>query len=561
MLTELRITNFAVIDHVSLDFSGGFHVFTGETGAGKSILIDAIALLLGGRASVDHIRAEAEEAELEAAFSLPPRGPVIDRLRDLDDLELPGGELIIRRVLSRSGRHRIYLNGRLIPLHVIQDLAGILVDIHGQHDQQSLLSAESQRDALDGFGHLRRLGHDYRRRYQDWRTGQRLLEELTREAEEGSRQEEFLRFQCREIEDAAVQPGEEEALLVERNRLAHAHRIEELGEEAYRVLYGGQSSVLEGLGVIGDRLRELSSIDPGAARWGTPCEAATVELRELAHEIRDYLQRLERDPARLVSVEERLDRIQRLKRKYGGSVEAVLSQAEELKTQLERLASSQSRIGELRERVTRDYAELESVAAELSEGRQRVAGDLGGRVRKELAALRMENTRFQVEVRQDAGDTGLTANGRDRVEYLLSANQGEPLLPLSKVASGGELSRVMLALKTVLAESDRVPVLIFDEVDAGVGGATAEVMGRRLKALGAYHQVFCITHLPQIASHADRHLLVEKAVRQNRTVTHVKPLDQEGRQEEIARMLGGVRITGAVRRTAEEMIGDAGRGS
>ena len=560
MLTELRIANFAVIDRLSLEFSRGFHVLTGETGAGKSILIDAIALLVGGRASVDQIRAEAEEAELEAAFSLPQHGPVIDRLRDLGDLELPDGELIIRRVLSRSGRNRLYLNGRLVPLHAVQDLAGTLVDIHGQHDQQSLLSVESQRDALDGFGNLKDTVSDYRRRYQDWRAGQRLLEELNREAVEGKRHEELLRFQCREIEEAGLQPEEEETLLAERNRLAHAHKLEALGEEAYQVLYGSQTSVLGGLGLIGDRLRELASMDPGAARWGGPCDAAAIELQELAHELRDYLQRLEHDPARLVSVEERLDRIQRLKRKYGGSVDALLSQVEDLNTQLERITGSQSRISELEDRVAQDFKALQSVAVKLSEGRMRVAREFGVRVVKELRALRMGDTRFQIGVRPDTDDTALTVHGRDRVEYLLSANPGEPLLPLSKVASGGELSRVMLALKTVLAESDRVPVLIFDEVDAGIGGATAEVMGRRLRALGAYHQVFCITHLPQIASQADRHLLVEKTVQQNRTVTHVKLLDQGGRREEIARMLGGVRITGSVRQTAAEMIGGTDRG-
>ena len=560
MLTELRIRNFALIDHLSLGFSHGFHVLTGETGAGKSILVDAVALLVGGRASVEQIRAEAEEAELEAAFLLQPDSGVLERLREFGDLELSGGELVIRRVLSRSGRNRTYVNGRLTPLHLVQKLAGTLVDIHGQHEQQSLLSEDVQRDALDSLGNLRALRDEYRGRYEEWRTQQRLLEESRREAEEGRQQEEFLRFQLDEIEGAALQSGEEENLAAERARLVHAHRLEELGLGAYDALYGNDGSILNGLGAIGDRLGELGSIDPATTEWGGLCSTAAIQLKELAHQLRDYLRQLESSPDRLSLVEERLDRIQRLKRKYGGNVDALRSQAQELAARLERVASSHSRVGALDEQVEQGHAAVQALAARLSEARARVARDLEARVLKELSALRMENTRFQVDLRKTSGPDGLTATGRDRVDYLLSANKGEPLLPLAKVASGGEMSRIMLALKSVLAASDGVPVLIFDEVDAGIGGAAAEVMGRRLKTLGAFHQVFCITHLPQIASRADGHFVVEKRADRNRTVTQVKRLDQEGRREEIARMLGGVKITRAVRETAAEMIGDRERG-
>ena len=560
MLTELRISNFALIDHLSLGFSHGFHVLTGETGAGKSILVDAVALLVGGRASVEQIRAEAEEAELEAAFLLQPDSGVLERLREFGDLELSGGELVIRRVLSRSGRNRTYVNGRLTPLHLVQKLAGTLVDIHGQHEQQSLLSEDVQRDALDSLGNLRALRDEYRGRYEEWRTQQRLLEESRREAEEGRQQEEFLRFQLDEIEGAALQSGEEENLAAERARLVHAHRLEELGLGAYDALYGNDGSILNGLGAIGDRLGELGSIDPATTEWGGLCSTAAIQLKELAHQLRDYLRQLESSPDRLSLVEERLDRIQRLKRKYGGNVDALRSQAQELAARLERVASSHSRVGALDEQVEQGHAAVQALAARLSEARARVARDLEARVLKELSALRMENTRFQVDLRKTSGPDGLTATGRDRVDYLLSANKGEPLLPLAKVASGGEMSRIMLALKSVLATSDGVPVLIFDEVDAGIGGAAAEVMGRRLKTLGTFHQVFCITHLPQIASQADSHFVVEKRAHRSRTVTQVKRLDQEGRREEIARMLGGVKITRAVRETAAEMIGDRERG-
>ncbi|MEK6526813.1 MAG: DNA repair protein RecN [Nitrospirota bacterium] len=557
MLTELRISNFAVIDRLSLEFSGGFQVLTGETGAGKSILVDAITLLVGGRASVDQIRSDAEEAVLEAAFSLQAPSQVTDRLRDVGLLGPQDTELIIRRVLSRAGRHRVYLNGSLTPLHLLQTLAGTLVDIHGQHEQQSLLSSHAQLEVLDAFGHLKELRNDYASQYEQWKMRQRELEEAMRMSADRSHREEMLRFQQRELEEADVQPGEEETLATERHRLAHAHRLAELSQEAYELLYGGDASLLGSLGSVTDRLRELGTIDPDTREWAALCDGATVNLRELTQRLRDYRQGLEQDPDRLARVEERLDRLLRLKKKYGGSLESLLSRARELKQQLEEMAVCETRIAELRGLVSEDYARVEALAERLSEGRTRAAGKLETRVKEELAALRMDHTQLQIKVSADGGESALGPTGRDRVEYVLSAIQGEPLLPLARVASGGELSRVMLAIKTVLAETDRVPVLIFDEVDAGIGGAVAAVMGQRLRALADYHQVFCITHLPQIASQAGTHFVVEKETIKKRTVTSVRRLDQGGRRDEIARMLGGLAVTKAVRATAAEMIGDA----
>ncbi len=559
MLTELRIANFAVIDRLALEFSSGFHVLTGETGAGKSILVDAIALLVGGRVSVDQIRADAAEAELEAAFTVPSGSPLVDLLRQAGALGPSDEELIVRRIISRSGRNRNYLNGHLTPLHVIQGLAGTLVDIHGQHDQQSLLSSTAQLEALDAFGDLHGLRSEYATRYRQWQARQRELHEVEQAAAQRAREEEFVRFRSQELEDASLHPGEEEALLAERNRLAHAQRLAELGEGAYQSLYEGESSVLSDLGRVKSRLRELGAIDSATSDWADLCDASIVQLRELAQQVREYLLHLEQDPERLSPVEERLDRIQRLKKKYGGSFNALLSQAEELKNQLSQLESSQSREADLRELVAQDRAELDTLATRLSQGRQQAAGELEKRVMEELATLRMQRTRFHIEVLPESTDMEFTPSGRDRVEYLLSANQGEPSLPLARVASGGELSRVMLAMKSVLTRTDRVPILIFDEVDAGIGGAVAEVVGRRLKKLSEYHQVFCITHLPQIASLADHHFEVKKAVKQGRTVTGVRRLDKKGRREEIARMLGGLTITRAVRETAAEMIGEADR--
>ena len=559
MLTELRISNFAVIDRLSLEFSRGFHVLTGETGAGKSILVDAIALLVGGRASADQIRSDADEAVLDAAFSLPPTGSLTDRLRNEGVLATHDTELIVRRVLSRTGRNRLYLNGILTPLHVIQSLAGTLIDIHGQHEQQSLLSSQAQLDALDAFGQLRALRDEYAREYDQWRVRARELDEAERTVAERSQREEFLRFQCRELEEANVQPGEEESLGFERHRLAHAHQLSELAQGAYELLYGGDASVLGCLGMVRDQLKEIRAIDADTEEWSSLSEGATVQLRELSQRLRDYRESLDQDPARLVQVEERLDRIQRIKKKYGGSEALLDSRLHELKRQLEEVASCETTLAELRKSVAEHSVHVEALAGQLSESRVRVARHMESRVRQELASLRMDQTRFQIQVRSEGSESALGPTGRDHVEYLLSANQGEPLLPLARVASGGELSRVMLAMKTVLAEADHVPVLIFDEVDSGIGGAVAAVMGRRLRDLADYHQVFCITHLPQIASQAKCHFVVEKAARQKRTVTRVRQLDQAGRQEEIARMLGGLTITKAVRQTAAEMIGEASR--
>lgn len=565
MLTELRISNFALIDRLDLGFTRGFHVLTGETGAGKSILVDAIALVVGGRASAEHIRAEADEAILEAAFSLPPSGPVTDRLRATELVGPRETEVVVRRILSRSGRNRIYLNGNLAPLHLLQSLAGTLIDIHGQHEQQSLLSPQAQLDVLDAFGQLQGLRAEYETRYEAWKRGERELEDAAHAAAERAQLEDLLRFQCRELEAADLQAGEEEDLAVERSRLNHSRRLAELAETAYALLYEGDPAVLGGLGPVSQNLRELCRIDSRMNELLELSEGATAQLREVASRLRDYRQGLEEDPERLAQVEERLALIQRLKKKYGGSqeyggsIDALLARAQQVKQELEALANAESHLAELRDRISRVRVLVEESAQRLSEGRKLAAARLESRVKEEFASLRMDRTRFQIGILtgRDTGSVGPA--GWDQVEFLLSANEGEPLLPLARVASGGELSRVMLAMKTVLAEMDRVPVLIFDEVDAGIGGAVASVMGKRLRALANYHQVFCITHLPQIAAQAETHFLVEKEVVRKRTVTRVRRLDSKARQEEVARMLGGLAITKAVRATAAELIGEAER--
>ena len=554
MLVELRIVNFALIEQLSLQFQSGFTVLTGETGAGKSLLIDAIALLVGGRASTDQIRSGEDEAQLEAAFSLPDTHPLLQRLRLQEIIGQNESELILRRVLSRSGRHRVYVNGSLCPLRVLEELGGTLVDIHGQHEQQSLLATAKQLEALDGFGRLTELREQYEHTYQGWKELRRALEVLQNDVVDRARREDLLRFQVQEIEQAGLLSDEEEQLRSERQRLVHANRLRELAHEAHAELQADEQAVLTRLGRVGRTLTELVQIDPAMGDCEHIATESAIPLKELAGRLRDYSQRLEADPARQAVVEDRIDLIQQLKKKYGGSVEAVIATGQRVQEELQLLDNHQERTVELTAQLEEKSNRLRTLAQQLSQKRTDAAKRMTTSVEAELAALKMEQAIFQVMVSNDESPEGIGPAGCDRVEFLLSSNPGEPPRPLGRVASGGELSRIMLALKTVLAEMDQVPVLVFDEIDTGVGGAVAAAMGIKLRTLGSFHQVFCITHLPQVASQAEHHLLVKKGLDGQRTSTSVRMLKGVGREEEIARMLGGSTITKKMRETAAELI-------
>ncbi len=557
MLAELRIVNFALIEQLSLQFQSGFTVLTGETGAGKSLLIDAIALLVGGRASTDQIRSGEDEAQLEAAFHLPDTHPLLQHLRSQDIIGRNESDLILRRVLSRSGRHRVYVNGSLCPLRVLEELGGTLVDIHGQHEQQSLLATAKQLDALDGFGRLYELRRKYEQAYLGWKDLRTQLDVLQNDVDDRARRESMLRFQAQEIEQAGLLPDEEEQLRSERQRLVHAHRLRELAHEAHVELQEDEQAVLTRLGRIGRTLGELAQTDPTMGDCEPSVTESAIQLKELAGRLRDYAEQLEANPDRQVVVEDRLDLIQRLKKKYGGSVEAVVATGRLAQEELQLLDNREERTAELTGLLDEEARRLHTLAQQLSKKRIDAAKRMTTLVEAELAALKMEQAIFQVTVSSDELAEGLGPAGRDRVEFLLSSNPGEPPRPLGRVASGGELSRIMLALKTVLAEMDQVPVLVFDEIDTGVGGAVAAAMGTRLRKLGSFHQVFCITHLPQVASQAEHHLLVEKGLESQRTSTSVRVLKGMGREEEIARMLSGPTITKKVRETAAELIAGA----
>lgn len=557
MLTELRISNFGVIEQLAVRFGSGFIVFTGETGAGKSLLIDAVTLLVGGRASADHIRAQADEADLEAAFTLSSDHPILHLLQAKEFARPGESEILIRRVISRTGRNRTYLNGNLCPVHLLEELGGALVDVHGQHEQQSLLSPSAQLEALDAFGRLQALRQDYQAAYRSWQERVAELEAVTAQIAQRREREDLLRFQFQEISDAAVEAGEDARLEQERPRLMHSQQLGDLSDQLHELLYAGDQGVLSLLASARKLLSKMEAMDATAVEWTRVVDDAILPLRDLADRIRYYRDRIEANPERLMEIEQRLDRLHRLGKKYGGSLDAMLALQGSLRAQLDQLDTAETQLQELARAVEEGALLLRDLAGRLSRKRVEAAKKLTSQVTKELSALRMERTRFGVEVVPLSGETAYGPAGQDTVEFVFSANPGEPLKPLAKVASGGELSRVMLALKTILAESDRVPVLIFDEVDAGVGGAVAEVMGRRLRDLSRHHQVLCVTHLPQVGSQAHAHYVVEKQVYQQRTVTHVRLLTERERKEEVARMLAGVTVTKNARAAAAEMIGSA----
>ena len=557
MLTELRITNFAVIERLSLTIDSGFTVLTGETGTGKSLLIDAVALLMGGRASSDQIRFGEDEAQLEASFEIPLTHPLLQRLRDGEILGPQDSQLVVRRIIARSGRNRVYLNGVLSPVHVLEEFAGTLIDIHGQHDQQSLLSNSAQLEVLDAFGRLLELRSQYRSTHRDWVRFREERAALAARLQQGARQEDLLRFQRQELDEAGCRIGEEELLQAERRRLGSSRRLAELVSEAQERIQDDTHGILANLVSTERVLGELSQIDTEMQDTVRFVSEAKVLLKEVADSLRGYAEGLDADPMRLSVIDDRLTVIQKMKKKYGGTIEAVLETHHRVKHELEQLRGADGELDRYDRLIEEQQRNVSVLARTLSEKRADAAQQLTKLAGKELNALKMESVRFLVQVLPSGPDEIYGPDGADRVEFLLSANAGEPLKPMLRVASGGELSRVMLALKSVLADVDHVPVLIFDEIDTGVGGAVAATIGKRLRELGRYHQVLCITHLPQVASQAQHHFSVEKSEVKGRTVATVRSLTGMSREGEIARMLGGERITQKTRSAAAELIAGA----
>ena len=562
MLKELNIKNFAIIDQLRVEFTAGLCVFTGETGAGKSIVVDALNLALGERASADLIRTGCQEAVVEAAFELNGRGTAdVTALLSGQGIETdPGEDLIVRRVLAASGKNKVYINGSLANLATLSALGASLADIHGQHEHQSLLSLERQMEMLDSFGNLAALRTDLSETYfrlQDVRT---KLAELEAGERDRAQREDMLRFQKSEIEAAMLKPGEDAELASEQKLLANSEKLAELSRAADEALYSADNSVLSGLKKAVTGLREIAAIDSRLAPALELCEAGRAQIEEVAREMSAYADRVEFDPDRLEQIGDRLDLIQKLKKKYGATLEEIIEFGATASARLDHMERSAEEIERLTKEAQSIKSGLTARAQELTKKRGAAARELEKKIEAELSHLGMKKTTFIVKIVQEPGDDTLDGHklgprGADRVEFLISPNPGEDPKPLAKIASGGELSRIMLALKTILVEGDSIPTLVFDEVDAGIGGAVAEEVGKRLKRVAAGRQVFCITHLPQIASMATSHYGVSKSVKKDRTSTEVRLLEEKERVDEIARMLGGKTITEATIRHAEEMIG------
>jgi DNA repair protein RecN (Recombination protein N) len=551
MLLELVVENYAVVERLRVHFHAGLNLLTGETGSGKSIVVDALGLLLGGRASADSVRTGAARARVAGIFDVRDHSGV-RRLLEPAGLEIEDGELLIEREILASGKSRAFVGSRPVAASLLKELAPHLADIHGQHDQQLLFSAEAQRDMLDSFGAHRELLDRAREIFSGWRSTGAELDELERSEQEKLRLLDLWSFQRKEIEDAALEAGEDTALENERRVLQNVQRLQIAAAAAYEAVYDSPESAVALARAAAKRVDELCRIDSSLEGLREHLKAADLSLQEAAYSLRDYLSGLEANPGRLEEIENRLAAIDKLKRKYGQSVEEVLTFLEEVRGQIAAVEHAGERMEQLRTAQKKLAQEFAAVAGELTERRTAAARKLEKRVEAELAQLSMERTTFRIAI----NDADWSADGADRVEFLVSPNLGEEPRAMEKVASGGEISRIALALKTCLAapRGKHIRTLVFDEVDAGVGGRAAEGVGRRLKKLAGANQVLCVTHLPQIASFADHHYRVEKQESKGRTVAVLEELDQDARTREVGRMLSGHKLTPEALRNAEQLI-------
>jgi DNA repair protein RecN (Recombination protein N) len=555
MLRFLRIRHLAVIDSVEVEFDPGLNVLTGETGAGKSILVEAVGLLLGGRAASDLVRTGEDAASIEAIF------------------ESGGEELIVRREITAQGRSRAYVNGTLATAGALKELSSRLVELHGQHEHQTLLDPSTHLDVLDAVGALDSLLVPTAATFDAMRASDEELARLRAAVRDRDARQDLVAFQLGELDRANLkanapgEPGEDAELSALRQVLASAERVERLCAEGYASLYESDDAILAGLSGVWRRVAELAALDPQFKPYLDARDGIKSQLEDLAAFLRSYAAGIEASPARLQQVEERLALLERLKRKYGPTLADVVARRDALRRELSDLAGGEDRIVELEREAAAARARFLDAAGALSKARRQVARTFSHRLEAALGELAMERTRFEVRFIDNVPESGWTPRGIDAAEFFVSPNLGEDLRPLARIVSGGELSRVMLAIKTLTATSrlgfsdadDRppsasAPGLIFDEVDAGIGGRVADVVARKLRMLGSAFQVLCITHLPQIAAHADTHFEIEKRVDEGRTRTTVRRLNDAGRVDELARMLGGATITDGLRRTAREML-------
>jgi DNA repair protein RecN (Recombination protein N) len=553
MLQTLNIRNIAVIDSAEIPFKPGLNILSGETGAGKSIVIEAISLILGSRANVELIRAGCDEGMVEGLFDTEGLPWVAERLEKLG-FARDSGELLIKRIIHRNGKHRIYINGELATVSILQQLCEGLVDLCGQHEHQSLLKPGTQLELLDRFGVLGAQTRDFGKSFGGWRALTRERDELAHAQAERGKRADFLKFQIEELSAANLVDGEDDRLAQEKQLLQSGEARVQAAEAVRTALEDEEDGILNGLRAAQARLRGLVQLDPRAGAIHEALERSLAEAEDVSLQLHRYLNSADVNPERLSEVQERLAQIADLRRKYGASVAAMLATLEGLQGEHAKLEHSTERLEELARAISQAESELRKLGRKLSAARKKAAATLAEKVTGELKDLKMNDARFIVELAEKADVSEWAAAGADAIQYLVQTNRGEAMRPLGKIASGGELSRLMLAIRRVIADRGGIGVYLFDEIDAGIGGQTAFQVGKKLKSVAAYNQVICITHLPQVASFADHHLSVRKTAQGKRTITEVVELDRPERQRELARMLGGPELTKKSLENARELL-------
>ncbi|UTT44162.1 DNA repair protein RecN [Exiguobacterium aurantiacum] len=550
MLAELSIKQFAIIDELNITFNRGMTVLTGETGAGKSILLDAIGLLVGGRGSSEFVRYGQDKAEIEGLFNVESDHPIIDAATQYG-IEIEEGTVILRRDLHSSGKSVCRVNGKMMPLSTLRELGRLLVDIHGQHEHQHLMDAEYHLGILDSFAEaeLAPLLERYRDAYVDWKNVADELKRLSQSEQELAQRMDLLAFQTNEIEAAELKVGEEQALTEERNELANFERI----HQHVRLSYEAVADEAKGLDQIGIAMREMeeaSALSTSLAPMAETISNAYFLLEDAKFQLRDQLDSLEFDPIRLDEIETRLALFQQLKRKYGATIDEVITYGEKIADELKSMTNREEHLQELSDRLERLEQTVRTTGLALSAARKQAATELEKAIQRELKELYMEKTQFEVRFKEGA----YKVDGLDQVEFYMMTNVGEPFKPLAKVASGGELSRVMLALKSIFSRTVGVASIIFDEVDTGVSGRVAQAMGEKIFRLSVGSQVLCITHLAQVAAMADQHLYITKTEMDDRTKTNVSTLGHAERVDELGRMIAGAQMTDLTKQHVEELL-------
>jgi DNA repair protein RecN (Recombination protein N) len=553
MLISIRVQNFALIEDIDVDFASGFNVLTGETGAGKSIILGALDLLLGARASTDAIRAGEDRAIIEGLFAID-EGDARDALDELDLQEEDPSILLVRRVLARNGRSRITVNGHTVTISMLRKVTHNLVDLSTQHNQYALLQESAHLEILDRYAGLRENGQAFAESHEHYRSLVTERSRLLGAEQKRIEREDFLRFQLDEITAAEIEENEDVSLQSERNRLRHASHLQTESSQATAKLSSSHGGALSALHLSIEHIQKMEALDPEVSTLVQRVDSARIEIEDISFELEKYAQTIVCSPSRLAQVEERHSTLRRLMRKYGGTLEAVTARQLNIEEELQEFTHCEERLESLETEIATTFENIKKKANTLSIKRKKAAKKLTAMVEKELQSLSLKSCHFRTDFQTVIGEDGFNATGCDRVSFELAPNVGEGFQPLTKAASGGELSRILLALKSALVAADPVATSIYDEVDTGVGGAVAERIGQKLKGASTSRQVICITHLPQVAAYGHRHLHVSKETEKGRTRTCVSILTEKERLDELARMLGGVKRTKRVEDHAKELL-------